>query len=336
MISESSLLFTRAGHRKGVQANRKLRWLAVLAALMLLASACGGDDADTGDGGDAGGEEIDLAAFCEGAIEGEAVFTRGPETDEEGNPAEGSLEQLKSDIEPHIEAIEQNTPQEIESEVDAVLEAVRSALETGDQESTQNPEFLEAETVLDEYVFENCEFDNQQEFAAVDYAYEAVPASLSAGRVAFRMDNRGDEVHEAVFFKIAEGEQRSMQELLALPEEQVEQVAEFQGVTFAPPGTQGYAVVDLEAGRYSMVCFIPVGTESLDELGPPEGGESPGATSSPTGTASSPAASPTGASPTAAASPTSTASPGAAGEGEGEEGPTPHFRRGMVAEFTVS
>ena len=91
-------------------------------------------------------------------------------------------------------------------------------------------------------------------------------------------------------------------------------------MTFASPGSQGYAVVDLDAGRYGMVCFIPVGTESLDELEGPEGGESPEATASPTG----------------AASPTGTASPPAGGEGEGDGGPPPHFTRGMVAEFSVA
>jgi len=37
-----------------------------------------------------------------------------------------------------------------------------------------------------------------------------------------------------------------------------------------PPGESAYAVTDLEAGDYIAVCFIPVGTVSLDGP-PPEG-----------------------------------------------------------------
>lgn len=304
-----------------------LRVLAVVAALSMLAAACGGEETPDG----AGGEEVDLAAFCEGVIQGEARFNEGPEVDEQGNPTEGSLQQLRDDMAPLITEIEENTPEDIQSEIETVLNGVRDGLETGDPEAFQNPEFLEADIAVDEYVFENCEFETRQEFVAVDYEYEDIPETMDSGRVAFRMDNEGSEVHEAVVFRVNDDVDASVEDLLDLPQEESEEMVEFRGVMFAGPGDSGYGVVDLEPGRYGFICFIPVGTTSLEDLmdeGGEEGNASPTAGASPTS-----AASPTG-------SPTTTASPTGSPAGDDEEGESgeaaAHHTRGMFAEVTVS
>lgn len=333
---------------------RTLRLLASLCLVALLGAACGGGEEEE-PGQAAGGEEVNIEEFCEGAIEAEATFIQGPETDEEGDPTEEGLEEFRNSMRPFLDQIAENTPEEIESEVDTVVDAVRQAIDTGDPSAVETPEFLEAEQGLDAYVYDNCEFDAQQEVVAVNYAFQQVPQSLSPGLTAFRLDNQGTEVHEAVIFRINDNVQSNIQEILELPEEQAEQQMEFRGVAVAEPGNAGYTTADLDAGRYAVVCFIPVGTTSFEQLGPPPGSEEEGATPSPgdtpaaaspraTGTPTS-AATPTSmATPTAAASPTGTAqaatptptatgSPGAAG---GEEGPPPHFTQGMFAEFTVS
>ncbi len=324
----------------------RTRLLAVMALAALLLAACGGGEEAPEE---AGREEPDLAAFCEGAIEAEAAFVEGPEMDEQGNPTEEALEQFRNRIEPLVDQFDENKPEEIESEVDTVVREVREALESGDTSSLETREFFEAETVLDEYVYDNCEFDAKQEFTAVNYAFQGIPQTLSAGRTAFRMDNRGTELHEAVIFRINDNVQQNVQEIFSLPEEQAEQNVEFRNATLANPGTPAFVTADLTPGRYAVVCFIPVGVtslEQLEELDGEEEGATPSPGASPTGTASpggtpSPtaAATPTGAaSPTAAATPTPTPtetgspSPGAGGE---QPGP-PHFTQGMFAEFTVS
>lgn len=297
----------------------RVRLLALVAVLALLGAACGGaEETPTGDDG----EEIDLAAFCEGAITGEARFSEGPELDDEGNPTESGLASLRTDMEPLLADIEQNTPEEISSEVETVLQGVRDGLETGDPESFQNMEFMEAEAALDEYVFENCEFDATEEFVAVNYAYQGLPATLSPGRTAFRLDNQGSEVHEAVIFRINDDVDTPLRELLDLPDEEVEEMIQFRGVTFAGPGDAGYGVVELDPGRYGFICFIPVGTTSMEALF--EGDEGEGASPTPTG------------SPTASPSPTGSPAEGDEDENEDGEGPAPHFTEGMFAEVTVS
>lgn len=303
-----------------------VKWLAAVAVLALLGAACAPADEGTdgtaqedepAEGTDEEAEEIDLAAFCDALIEGEQLFTAGPELDEEGNPTPESLEQLRTDMEPLLEDIEQNTPEEVSSEVDTVLSGVRTALEEGDPASIESPEFFEADAALDEYAYGNCDLENKVDIAAVNYAFQDLPDEIDSGQVALRMDNQGEEVHEAVVLRIDDETDLSVEELLELPEEEGEELAEFKGVAFAAPGDQGYAVMDLEPGRYAFVCFIPVGTETLDQLfeafaaeeEEAEGAEGEGEQGE---------------------------DAGQEGEaGEEQEGPPPHFTQGMFAEVTV-
>lgn len=142
------------------------------------------------------------------------------------------------------------------------------------------------------------------EVTGIDYAFEGIPTEVEAG-TEFTFKNGSDkEAHEMVLVKVKDGEERPVQELLALPEEESEKVTEFKGVSVAPePGSDGQ-VVDGELvadvpGRYVALCFIQVGADPqklMDAMEHSEDGP--------------PAQDP-------------------------NAGP-PHFTRGMVQEFTVS
>lgn len=117
------------------------------------------------------------------------------------------------------------------------------------------------------------------EVTGIDYAFEGIPTEVEAG-TEFTFTNGSDkEAHEMVLMRIADGETRSIDELLALPEEEAEQVAEFQGVAVAMPGEEGKVLdgelVAAEPGRYVALCFIPVGAdpaamaEAMESEGPP-------------------------------------------------------------------
>ena len=272
---------------------------ALAAAAVLLGAACGDDDEteavdtteteapapeetttteaseeDGTEGAGAGSGDVDLAAFCTGAIEGEALFNVGPELDEQGNPTPEGLQEFSEQFQPILADLEENAPEEIAAEVETLVGALRQAVEQGDQAAVETPEAFTADQAIDQYVFDNCELETSQEIVAVDYAYEGVPETMASGQVGLRMDNQGDEVHEAVIFRINDDVDMSMQELLELPEEEAQTNVEFQGATFAPPGQASSTVVDLEPGRYALICFVPVGTTSMDALesdAPPEG-----------------------------------------------------------------
>ena len=106
----------------------------------------------------------------------------------------------------------------------------------------------------------------QVEVSAVNYSFIDMPASIAAGTASFSLTNDADEDHELVLFRLADGETRSAEELLALPQEEAEASVTFSGVTFASPGETGYVAAELEPGAYFTACFLPVGG---GEDGPP-------------------------------------------------------------------
>jgi plastocyanin len=119
---------------------------------------------------------------------------------------------------------------------------------------------------------------------AVDYAFEGIPDTVESGAT-FTLTNEGEELHEMVAFLIPEGEDRSIEELVQLEDEELGEV--FGGeptpefVLMAEPGDEGTVVFPegaeatvTEAGRYGVVCFIPVGMTEMpsgEQEGPPEG-----------------------------------------------------------------
>jgi hypothetical protein len=74
--------------------------------------------------------------------------------------------------------------------------------------------------------------------------------------------------------KLADGEERPVDELLALPEEEQMEVATEQAFVLAPPDAGSFVTADLEPGRYVALCFVPVGaTPEALESGAPLDGE---------------------------------------------------------------
>jgi hypothetical protein len=56
-------------------------------------------------------------------------------------------------------------------------------------------------------------------------------------------------------------------ELLALPEDELDQLVEgFEPEAFLDPGDEGFVVADLGPGAYALVCDLPVGTPTLEEI----------------------------------------------------------------------
>jgi hypothetical protein len=84
--------------------------------------------------------------------------------------------------------------------------------------------------------------------------------------VAFALTNDGTEKHEMVLFKRNDGETRPIEDLLALPEDQVGQALTFAGATQSDPGKTTATITDLTPGKYAAVCFLPMGGA---EDGPP-------------------------------------------------------------------
>ena len=133
----------------------------------------------------------------------------------------------------------------------------------------------------------------------VEYSYQGVPATAKVGTVV-TFTNGGKELHELVIFRRNDGVITSLEELIAMPQEESDKLVTISPiVAIAAPGESAPEPITLEQpGSYIFICFIPVGTTSLP-TGDPNGSADPNA---------------------------SPAVPG---------GP-PHFTKGMVAELTVT
>ncbi|MGH9138286.1 MAG: hypothetical protein ACRD0G_14780 [Acidimicrobiales bacterium] len=125
------------------------------------------------------------------------------------------------------------------------------------------------------------------DITAVNYAFQGVPASVSAGSRLTLTNDSDDEVHEIVAIRIRDDVDLSVEDLLALPEEESEEMltpGPPGAVIVAGPGEEGTAVAELgdgtlsEPGRYALVCFIPTGADpdeyfdpaNQTEEGPPD------------------------------------------------------------------
>jgi hypothetical protein len=139
--------------------------------------------------------------------------------------------------------------------------AIDTALEGGDAEEAAFGAYSEMAAA----VHTGCGYE-AVDLSAVNYAFVDLPATLAAGTTSFALTNDADEEHEMVLFRLADGETRTPEELLDLPEAEAEEAVTFSGVTFAGPGETGYVAAELEAGAYFAVCFLPVGG---GEDGPP-------------------------------------------------------------------
>lgn len=106
------------------------------------------------------------------------------------------------------------------------------------------------------------------EVTAVDYEFQNLPETVEVGTTLTLVNESEGEVHELVAIKLPEGEDRPVDELIALPEEEIGALmgdAMPSMVLVAMPGEAGEAVVGTgeltEAGRYIVLCAVPIGAD---------------------------------------------------------------------------
>ncbi len=175
-------------------------------------------------------------------------------------------------IVPNAEALRATTPEDLAEPVGVMLDAVDTVLSTGDFTAFETPEFSVAASTVYPALDGACGIPNI-EVTAVDYAFGGMPATTDAGlyTILFTNDSAGGEAHEMAMFKLMDGIDMPVSELLALSEEEAGQYIDTFGAgSFAPPGGVSGSLVDLSPGRWVYACFIPVGTTMEEEgEGPP-------------------------------------------------------------------
>lgn len=248
------------------------RLAAISIAALCLLAACGDDDDTTGVAAEE--EDGELAAYCDAAFALETVAE--PEIDFDAmspeEQAEAAKEFATETLRPAADELIANAPEELAEDIEVLDSSLTEVEETGDFSVLESDEFKAAEANAHEHDLANCGWE-AVEVNAIDYAFEGFPSTMEAGKISleFTNDSEHEEFHELALFKKNDGVTESATELLELPEEEAETMAEFVAGTFAPPGESNFAVTELEAGDYFVACFIPVGaTEENEEgTGPP-------------------------------------------------------------------
>jgi hypothetical protein len=112
---------------------------------------------------------------------------------------------------------------------------------------------------------------------ATDYEFAGWEELHNAGEYGITLVNEGEELHEMQLVRITDEQNRPIEELVDLNEEELEGVINQVAFSFACPGDAADPVAaDMtEPGRYVMICFIPVGAtpetsiEEFETLEPP-------------------------------------------------------------------
>lgn len=236
---------------------------ALAAAVLMFAGACGGGDDDSEDAASTPAAEEPAAednqAFCGSVVAAETAVLQASSG---GDP--GVVEDL-------LVAAEESAPAELESQMAVVAATVREALEKQDPSAFEGEEFSTNEEEVDEWVADNCGFE-QVDVAAVDYAFEGVPDTLPAGLTTFAFSNEGEEMHEMLMVRFKDPS-TTVEDLLKLSEKKAQSMLDFLGASFGPPGASDVESKELTAGKYALLCFVPVGSTSEEAArkakGPP-------------------------------------------------------------------
>lgn len=99
---------------------------------------------------------------------------------------------------------------------------------------------------------------------AIDYEFEDVPETLAAGQASFSLTNDGNEAHQIVLFRRADGDTRPIEEIPALESNwTLTWIGSTSPLPGLQPGQTGYLLAELEPGRYATVCFLPDSTDGM-------------------------------------------------------------------------
>lgn len=152
-------------------------------------------------------------------------------------------------------------PEAARADGEAVTKSLAD-LQKGDDEAFNADETFESYTKVLTAAVKACGFGTRAVSATQSggkYAFTGVPKRLDAGVVAVTMTNKDAEPHVMVVLRKNDGEKRSVQELLALPDDGVMGAGTPAGATFAVPGAEAVGLLRLTAGNYLYFCPIPIG-----------------------------------------------------------------------------
>ena len=185
----------------------------------------------------------------------QTTFTKGPAVDfatATTDEIAAAVDEHAASVDPLLDEAIEVAPASIASDVETVVGFIRSSLASG-ADVTRDPEYRAADERVDLFIADSCGYDTI-DVSAVEYSFENLPTALPAGRTAFSFTNDGEEIHEMVVFRIDDEATETVEELLALPEDEVFSKIELIGATFSVQGETDTETFELTPGRY--VAFV--------------------------------------------------------------------------------
>jgi hypothetical protein len=251
--------------------------LAAAGVVLLIAAGCGGDDDDkpvaledidepaggaTTTEADTGGS----AAYCSAELAMETL--QEPDyriaSDAEVNAW------LGGELLPLVEAAAEAAPSEIADDFATMAGAVSQAASDGDFSVFGDPEVDAAEATVHAFDMDSCGW-TAQDLKTTEYSFGSIPAELPAGPISFEFDNVGSEVHEMLLAKKNPGVTESVEEIVAMQEEEaLSKITAYAHVS-GNPGETDYTIADLTPGDWVMICFVPTGLTDGDQEPVPDG-----------------------------------------------------------------
>ena len=196
----------------------------------------------------------DTTAFCDAANRTDKAFAK---LESGGKPKQKDIQALQS----ALGEVESTVPPEIASQVQAVVAATRTAVESGKGDPSQeDPNFEQNFNALQQYRYNSCGYQ-QLDVTGIEYEFQGLPKTVPAGNVAIRFTDNGAELHELEIFRVKSKD--SVKKIVGLSEKEQRKKIDESGITFASPGGTSYTIADLsKPGRYGVVCHLPVGSTS--------------------------------------------------------------------------
>lgn len=243
---------------------RRVRAATLVATAALLLAACA-DDADDAASPSAPRESASptptasVEDFCDAKLAIDAAFLGGgpPEEEEGATPDPEAIgENLDQTFSALYADLAEAAPEEVAEDVDALVGQLDAAIEEGNEEFFLAPDFAGAEAVVDEYLLENCDYQELSATAA-DFEFNDLDMRIDPGPTAITLTNEGEEFHEILLLRINDDVDLSPEEIVALPEEEaMSKVSPPAAVVLTVPDQQATSFYELEEGRYAVVCFI--------------------------------------------------------------------------------
>jgi len=181
----------------------------------------------------------DLAAFCAGRIE--------------ANSTDGKAEDV---------AVLTKMVAAAPAAVSAPMADLLALLKKDGEKAFESKQGAQLLGVLEPYIYDNCP-GKQLPVTAIDYEYQGIPATMSAGVTKFKLTNSAPkEDHMIAVVKVGPGnESMPVDKILALPDKKQGKILDFSDAGFAEakPGDSGYFPMNLTPGKYIYACFFPEG-----------------------------------------------------------------------------